>query len=124
MYRLLKDEDIRGTLEMETVISVIEQTLKAKAEGALVAPERFSVDADNGRMVFTAGAEQKYTHSIGFRVYETFPDPTVEHQQLVVVFDSQTGEFKGLVIGKLVGALRTAAINAVAILSAFKTPFS
>lgn len=115
MYRLLKDEDIRGTLEMETVISVIEQTLKAKAEGALVAPERFSVDADNGRMVFTAGAEQKYTHSIGFRVYETFPDPTVEHQQLVVVFDSQTGEFKGLVIGKLVGALRTAAINAVAI---------
>jgi ornithine cyclodeaminase len=39
----------------------------------------------------------------------------VEHQQLVVVFDSRTGEFKGLVISKRIGALRTAAINAVAI---------
>jgi len=115
MYHILTDEDIRSALEIETVITVIEKTLKAKAEGALVAPERFSVDAGPGRMVFTAGAEQKYTHSIGFRVYETFPDKTVEHQQLVVVFDSQTGEFKGLVIGKLIGALRTAAINAVAI---------
>ena len=115
MYRILTDEDIIHSLEMKTVIAVIEQTLKAKAEGALIAPQRFSIDADSGRLVFTAGAEKAYSHSIGFRVYDTFPDKTVEHQQLVVVFDSQTGEFKGLVIGKRIGALRTAAINAVAI---------
>ena len=115
MYHILTDEDINRILEMETVVAVIEQTLKAKAEGALVAPERFSVDADLGGLVFTAGAEQKYSQSIGFRVYETFSNKTPEHQQLVVVFESQTGRFKGLIIGKLVGALRTAAINAVAI---------
>jgi len=113
MYHILTDEDIH--LDQETVISVIEQTLKAKAEGALIAPQRFSIDADVGRLVFTAGAEQAYTNSIGFRVYETFPDKTVKHQQLVAVFDSQTGEFRGLVISKRIGALRTAAINAVAI---------
>lgn len=113
MYHILTDEDIH--LDQETVISVIEQTLRAKADGALVAPQRFSIDADAGRLVFTAGAEQRYTHSIGFRVYETFPDKTVKHQQLVAVFDSQTGEFRGLVISKRIGALRTAAINAIAI---------
>jgi len=113
MYHILTDEDIH--LDQETVISVVEQTLKAKAEGALIAPQRFSIDADVGRLVFTAGAEQAYTNSIGFRVYETFPDKTVKHQQLVAVFDSQTGEFRGLVISKRIGALRTAAINAVAI---------
>jgi len=113
MYRILTDDDIH--LDQETVISVIEQTLRAKADGALVAPQRFSIDADSGRLVFTAGAEQRYTHSIGFRVYDTFPDKTVKHQQLVAVFDSQTGEFRGLVISKRIGALRTAAINAVAI---------
>jgi alanine dehydrogenase len=115
MYRILTDEDISRVLEIETVIAVIERTLQAKAEGALVAPPRFSIDADLGQLVFTAGAEKAFSHSIGFRVYDTFPDRTVEHQQLVVVFDSQTGEFRGLAIGKQIGVLRTAAINAVAI---------
>jgi len=115
MYRILTDEDIRRNLDIETVINIIEQTLRAKAEGSLVAPQRFSIDADEGRLVFTAGAEQAYTRSIGFRVYETFSDKTVDHQHLVAVFDSQTGEFKGLVIGKRIGAMRTVAINAVAL---------
>jgi alanine dehydrogenase len=81
----------------------------------LVAPPRFSVEVDAGALVFTAGTETKYARSIGFRVYDTFSDPSGDHQQLVAVFDSQTGSFRGLVVGRLIGALRTAAINAVAI---------
>jgi alanine dehydrogenase len=115
MYRILTDEDIERTLDTESVVNVIEQTLRAKAEGALIAPPRFSVEADVGALVFTAGTETKYSRSIGFRVYDTFSDPSADHQQLVAVFDSQNGSFKGLVVGKLIGALRTAAINAVAI---------
>jgi ornithine cyclodeaminase/alanine dehydrogenase-like protein (mu-crystallin family) len=115
MYRILTDEDIDRTLEIETVLNVIEQTLRAKAEGALIAPPRFSLEVNAGALVFTAGTETKYSSSIGFRVYDTFSDQSVDHQQLVAVFDSQTGNFRGLVIGKLVGALRTAAINAIAI---------
>ena len=115
MYRILTDEDIERTLEIESVVDVMEQTFRAKAEGALIAPPRFSVEGDGGALVFTAGTETKYSRSIGFRVYETFPDQSVDHQQLVVVFDSQTGGFRGLVVGRLIGALRTAAINAIAI---------
>jgi ornithine cyclodeaminase len=37
------------------------------------------------------------------------------HEQLVCVFDSDTGVFKGVVIGILIGALRTGAIGEVAI---------
>lgn len=115
MYQILTDEDIDRTLEIESVVNLMEQTFRAKAEGALIAPPRFSVEGDAGALVFTAGTEMKYSRSIGFRVYDTFSDRSVDHQQLVAVFDSQTGNFKGLVVGKLIGALRTAAINAVAI---------
>lgn len=116
MYRILSDEEISRILGVENVISVIEQALRAKVEGALIAPPRFSVEAEQGALVFTAGAETKYSHSIGFRVYDTFSDLSSEdHYQLVAVFDSQTGRLRGLVVGSLIGALRTAAINAVAI---------
>jgi len=46
LYRILTDEDIARILPMGTVINVIEQTLRAKAEGALIATPRFSVDVD------------------------------------------------------------------------------
>ena len=49
MYRILTDEDIERTLEIESVVDVMEQTFRAKAEGALIAPSRFSVEGDGGR---------------------------------------------------------------------------
>lgn len=115
MYTILTDEDVSRLLSPSGVVAVIEQALKARAEGALNAPPRFSVDADTGSLVFTAGAETKYSQAIGFRVYGTFPDPAGDQQQLVAVYHSRTGGFKGMVIGELVGGLRTAGINAVAI---------
>lgn len=116
MYQIMTDEDVNRILQMETVVNVIEQTLRARAEGALVAPPRFSVELGEGALVFTAGAEPKYARAMGFRVYDTFPHSASHHSQLVAIFDSGTGELRGLVIGKgLIGALRTAAINAVAI---------
>lgn len=115
MYRILSDDDIRRDVKIASVIEAMEQTLRARADGALAPPQRFSTEVNGGSLVFTPGAETKYTHSLGFRAYETFKDPSVAHHQLVAVFDSQTGSFRGLVVGKLVGALRIAGINAVAI---------
>ncbi|MFZ5858892.1 MAG: ornithine cyclodeaminase family protein [Chloroflexota bacterium] len=114
MYQILTDEDIKF-LKIESVVNGIEQSLRARSEGALIAPPRFSVKVERGALVFTAGAETKHSHSIGFRVYDTFPKSSEDHVQIVAVFDSQTGDFRGLVIGQLIGALRTAALNAVAI---------
>src|SRR5690349_21572883 len=115
MYRILTDKDIRHSLEIEPMVNAIEQTLRARGEGSLIAPPRFSVEVDQGGLVFTAGAETKYSRSLGFRVYDTFPKSSADHVQFVAVFDSQTGDFRGLVISNLIGGLRTAAINAVAI---------
>ena len=115
MYRILTDEDIHRIITAETAVNAIEQALLARATGALIAPPRFSVGADSGALVFTAGGETAHSKSLGFRVYDTFGGKSPDRTQLVAVFDSQTGNFKGLVIGVLVGALRTASINAIAI---------
>ena len=114
MYRILTDEDIRKTLTVKHAINAIELSLRAKNEGKLIAPPRFSVGPKNGSLLFTAGADME-TNVIGFRVYDTFVSDSPDRTQLVAVFDNRSGAFKGLVIGVLIGALRTAAINAIAI---------
>jgi len=100
---------------MDRVIETIERSLQAKAAGQLVAPPRFAVDVEKGALIFTAGAEVTATRTIGFRVYDSFQSHSPERTELVAVFDSQTGGFKGLCVGVMIGALRTAAINAIAI---------
>ncbi len=116
-YRILTDEDIDRDLPsaIRTAIKAVENALFAKAEGKLVAPPRFSVSVERGALVFTVGAETLHSRTIGFRVYDTFPENTPEHTQIVAVFDSDTGSFKGIVLGNTLGAIRTAVINAVAI---------
>jgi ornithine cyclodeaminase/alanine dehydrogenase-like protein (mu-crystallin family) len=115
MYRILTDPDIEAGLPMENAISAIETAFRARAQGKLLAPPRFSVGTVDGSLVFTAGSELEYFHAIGFRVYGRFPLESPDRTQFVAVFDNQTGGFKGLVIGNFIGAIRTAAINAVAI---------
>ncbi len=116
-YHVLSDEDVATTLSMSDVIRKIEDALREKSEGTLVAPPRFHVDVEKGSLVFTAGAATKREKVIGFRVYDTFrlqresPDTV----QLVAVFDSDSGEFRGIVIGNLIGVMRTGAIGGVAI---------
>jgi ornithine cyclodeaminase len=115
MYRILTDEDIAQTLSLEKVIDTVEHAFMAKTTNALTSPPRFSISVDGGSLVFTTGAETKSSRVIGFRVYDTFRDQTADNTHLTAVFNSHTGGFKGLVIGPLLGALRTAAINAIAI---------
>ena len=114
MYHILTDDDIKQ-LPLDRVIETIERTLRAKNAAQLIAPPRFSVGVEKGALVFTAGAETMESHTIGFRVYDSYKSDAPERTQLVAVFDSRTGAFKGLCEGVMIGALRTAAINAVAI---------
>ncbi|GEM89912.1 ornithine cyclodeaminase family protein [Oceanithermus desulfurans] len=116
-WPILTDADLERDLArtLDLVMAGIRDALLSHAEGALEAPPRFSVDAGRGRLVFTVGAERARTRAMGFRVYETFPESTPEHGQIVAVFDAADGRLLGLVLGNLLGALRTAALNAVAI---------
>lgn len=113
MTRTINEQEVEEALTMERAVEAIETAMRAKAEGKLVAPPRFSVDTEEGSLIFTAGAELRSTHTIGFRVYETLGGGSPE-TQMIAVFDTQTGALKGLVFGRFTGAMRTAAINAVA----------
>lgn len=114
-YQIITDEDVLNILTMTDVIQKIEIAMREKADGTLVAPPRFRVEAEKGALVFTAGAATQHEQVIGFRVYDTFPHAANDWSQLVVVFDSENGAFKGIVIGSAVGRLRTGAIGGVAV---------
>ena len=114
-YTVLTDDDVRRVLPMSAAVDRIESALREHAEGTLVAPPRFRVDVAKGALIFTAGAVTHYDKAVGFRVYDRFQDSHASHGQVVVVFDSDTGDFKGVIVGGHLGAMRTGAIGGVAI---------
>lgn len=115
MYKIITDDDIEKLVSMKTVLNAIERCFEEETNGTLAAPPRFRVETSQGDLVFTAGAATGFEKVIGFRVYDTYFNDLRGHQQLVCVFDSDTGVFKGIVIGNLLGAIRTGAIGGVAI---------
>ena len=112
-YRVLTDDDVARVLKMDDAIVKIEDAMREKAEGGLVAPPRFEVSAGKRTMVFTVGAATKREKVAGFRVYDR--QESTASEQIVVVFDSDSGALKGIVIGDLIGAMRTGAIGGVAV---------
>ena len=114
-YTVLTDDDVRRVLPMSAAVDRIESALREHAEGTLVAPPRFRVDVAKGALIFTAGAVTHYDKAVGFRVYDRFQESHASHGQVVVVFDSDTGDFKGVIVGGHLGAMRTGAIGGVAI---------
>ncbi|WP_306954184.1 ornithine cyclodeaminase family protein [Alicyclobacillus tolerans] len=121
MYHVLTDQDVEKLVSMKLIVSAIERTFEEQANGTLVAPPRFRLETELGDLVFTAGAATAVEKVIGFRVYDTYANDLDGHQQLVCVFDSDTGVFKGIVIGNLLGAVRTGAIGGVAIKAMART---
>jgi ornithine cyclodeaminase len=109
---MLSNDDVRSLLPMREAVGLIEDALRLKAQGSFLTPPRYYAGNKNGALAFTVGghADQGV---FGFRVYETFPGPRRD-EQFVAVFDSVTGELRGLVFGELLGALRTGAIGGVA----------
>lgn len=115
-YHILTDEDVRQ-LPMETAVEVMEGAFREMAAGNLVAPPRFRVEGSKGDLVFTAGSTSGEEKVIGFRVYDTFPgtSTSAEQKQVVVVYSNEDARLKGLVIGRLLGSMRTGGIGGVAI---------
>ena len=114
-YQILTDEDIHRLLDMKTVIEIIEESFRQKSMGSFSSPPRILVDGGKGGMMFTVGASPNQDQGMGFRVYSVFNNATVKDKQLVAVFDSEDGTFKGVVIGTAIGKMRTGAIGGVAV---------
>lgn len=108
--RLLIDDDLSPS--RATVLDAMRAALREHAAGTLRAPPRWSLDVPAGSLRFTCGAALD-AGVMGFRVYETLGHGE-GHEQLVAVWDADSGEFRGAVVGHDVGVLRTAGINAVA----------
>ncbi|MEX2245363.1 MAG: ornithine cyclodeaminase family protein [Dehalococcoidia bacterium] len=83
-------------------------------KGALVAPPRFDLRTGSGALVFTAGALTDGSLAHGFRVYGVFPNAPSD-DQLVAVYDGSDGRLRGIVIGGLLGEMRTGATGGVAV---------
>lgn len=113
---ILREADVTSLLTMGEAINVMRTAFAARAAGELLAPPRFRVASPQGAMVFTAGAATGDQPLLGFRVYDTFPrGPQGEQEQIVVVYDAAAGLLKGVILGRILGALRTGAIGGVAI---------
>lgn len=113
--KILTDDDLAAGVDMQRIIAAIETALQAKAAGTLVAPPRLNVPFDRaGKLVFTVGGTMAGNRVAGFRAYQTFADIRPD-QNVTALWDQATGQLIGLVIGELLGALRTGAIGGVAI---------
>jgi ornithine cyclodeaminase/alanine dehydrogenase-like protein (mu-crystallin family) len=114
--RILTDADVAARADMRALIALIERALRAKAEGRLVAPPRHRVEfGERGGLVFTVGGVIGDGDLAGFRAYETFRGPDDNRTQLVAVWNNANAAFKGIVVGDLLGAVRTGAIGGAAI---------
>ena len=114
-YAILTDADLEARLPMRAAIRVIEAVLREKADGALLAPPRFSVPGGPNSLVFTVGGTSGARKLLGFRAYDTFGGESPDHIQLVAVYDGANGALRGIVLGNRLGPLRTGAIGGVAI---------
>jgi ornithine cyclodeaminase/alanine dehydrogenase-like protein (mu-crystallin family) len=112
---ILTDLDLPTILTMKEIVQKIEDAFRAKSEGRLISPARVNVELGGGSLVFTIGAETRKERVTGFRVYNTFGGGTAHHDHVVAVFDHETGALKGIVVGVLIGALRTGAIGGAAV---------
>ncbi len=113
--QILFDHELESVLPMAVAIAAARNFFMAAANGNVVTPPRHSVATNNGGLTFTIGAETEFTKTIGFRVYDTFPHAQgTNSDQIVAVYCNETGRLKGMVVGGLLGAIRTAAIAGVA----------
>lgn len=116
LVTLLTDAEVSRLADMHRSMEAIERALAIQSSGTLVAPPRHSVHfGDLGRLVFTIGGAAEGYPLAGFRVYDTFGQGDVEHAQIVAVWNSQSAELQGLIVGERLGEVRTGAIGGVAI---------
>jgi ornithine cyclodeaminase/alanine dehydrogenase-like protein (mu-crystallin family) len=109
MPLLLSDNDVTK-LNYADAIQVMESFFLVRANGQTAGAPRWELPYPQGRLTFTVGAS---SDDVGFRVYAR---GNYQHDdQLVAVWDSHTGTLKGIIVGAMLGVIRTGAIGGLAI---------
>lgn len=104
------DIDIETAADMSSLINICDAAVVAASNDEMTAPARHPVDFGSGQLVFTAGGNAQ---AIGFRAYDTFPNSTQD--QVVAVWHPDSGQLAGVIVGELLGAIRTGALGGVGI---------
>ena len=114
--QIIYDHQLDNKTIMPLAVKALEQFFIAASNGNTLSPPRHSIETTHGGLTFTIGAETEFSQSIGFRVYDTYPGRNgTDSNQIIAVYSTQNSRLKGLFIGSKLGAIRTAAINAVAL---------
>ena len=114
MVVVLRDTDLDIIPTMKLALEALEACFAARARGELISPPRHHVSFPGlGDLVFTVGGLLGAAAPTGFRVYDTFEGP--EHEQIVAVWSARNAKLEGVVIGNLLGEIRTGAIGGIAI---------
>ncbi|MGC7101413.1 hypothetical protein ACPZ19_42640 [Amycolatopsis lurida] len=108
---VLGDRDVARLLTPSAAVGVLRDALARHARGELSAPPRARVPlGEDSTLVVSAGGAADAGY--GLRCYETgFDSP----DQLTAVWSAATGRLSGMVLGRLLGELRTGALGALAI---------
>lgn len=107
---LLTDADVLRLLSPTESVAVIEEVFKRRAQGDYAGSPRWSGKFGASQMTFTVGGNADLA---GFRVY--FHGGFEADDQLTAVWDAQSGALIGVVVGAVLGALRTGSIGGVAV---------
>lgn len=114
MTVVLQDADIDLLQTMALAMEALESAFAARARDELISPPRHHVSfLGFGDLVFTVGGSVGSPALAGFRVYDTFDGP--EHNQIIAIWSASTAKLEGIVIGNLLGEIRTGAIGGIAI---------
>lgn len=107
---VLNDSDIEAAADMTSLINICDAAVVAAASDEMTAPARHAVDFGAGQLVFTTGGNEQ---AVGFRAYDTFPNS--KQDQVVAVWHPNSGQLAGVIVGELLGAIRTGALGGVGV---------
>jgi alanine dehydrogenase len=110
MTLILHEDDVKRHISPVEAIAVMEKVFLARANHETAGMPRWELPFQEGRITFTVGAVPE---GVGFRAY--IRGDFKQDEQLVAVWDKESGALKGLVIGTALGVLRTGAIGGVAV---------
>ncbi len=127
MALLLNEEDVRGCLDMASLIPLMRDTLVRFSSGQCVQPVRPSVHvktaaAEGFYAVMPAHIREPDGHgagALGIKSVSFFPDndargmPT--HLASILYLDAATGDMLAMMDGRLITEMRTAAVSAVSV---------
>jgi alanine dehydrogenase len=115
---IVNQQEVPQLLPMTECIEVMEETLKALAQGQAILPLRPVVQLPEGNMFVLMPSYLGNIQAVGSKVISVFPSnhgtQYDAHQGVVVLFDTEHGCLRAIVDATSITAIRTPAVSGVA----------